>query len=501
MKRIVWPLVLTITVLLLLVPAGLGWSTQNGAAGSSLAVALSYLFPAGLALLVWSALPRERAASTSSRVTVALALAAVGYLVSGFAFQFGGVAAISHAPGLQQLDHFYALVRGDASVGWGFVGLEGFFLSDGAATPEAMQLFLSQLPLVMGAALLVVLSLPRRTPVVAQLLAGLTVGAATYPLAGHWVNGGGWLAQLGDTLSMGHGTVDLAGSGTLFVLAAATASAAALVFGRWRAGPARVPPGASVPFPASQFPIMATLGAFLALVGWMGMALGNPLYAEKAAVLNWQAMAVNGIAALAGGVLAAQLISWFTTGDFDALMGPHGALAGLAAISAGAAFVSPWAALLVGAVGGFLLVLVVFLLRRVSATRHAIVAVAGYGVAGFWGLVALALFAEGRWGQGWNGVSSPNGQGVTGLLVSAGMQPDIGQLSAQIWGGIALALLGFLLPWGAFKLVSLFPRPRRRRPRPAPTEMEEPAEELPLTGERQGALGHLDRVVKVDDRG
>jgi Amt family ammonium transporter len=500
MKHILWPLVLTITVVLLLLPAGLAWSIQDGAAGSPLAIAVSYLFPAGLTLIVWSALPRERAASMAGVATVALALAVAGYLISGFAFEFGGVASVSDSVGLQQLDHFYALVRGNASTGWGFVGLEGFVLSDGAATPAALQLFLSQLPLVMAAVLLVVLALPRRTPFIAQLLAGLAVAAVTYPLAGHWVNGGGWLARLGGTLSMGHGTVDLGGSGTLFVLAAATASAAAVVFGRrpdTAAQPSVDSPG---PLPPSQFPITATLGAFLVLVGWMGMALGNPLYAEKTTVLSWPALAVSGIAALAGGALAAQLISWFTTGGFDALMGPHGALAGLAAISAGAAFVSPWAALLIGAVGGFLLVLVIFLLRRVARSEHASVSVFGYGVAGFWGLMAVALFAEGRWGQGWNSVSSPNGQGVTGLLVSAGMQPDIGQLSAQIWGGIVLALLGFLLPWGAFRLVGLLSRLRQRRSLPALPEMEDPAKELPLTGERQGTLGRLDRVVNVEDR-
>lgn len=452
------PAILALLAALILIRIGVSWAAEVDTAGAGLALAIALLYPIGLTLVAWSALPPDQAARASTLALLAVALALLGYLALGFGLHFGGVAFISENEGLQELARFFSLARGDDSAAWGLLGLEGFFLSGDAATPAATQLFVSQLPLVTTAALIVMLALPRHTPPLAQALAGLIVSTFTYPLAGHWVSGGGWLAQLGHTLNLGHGLVDFAGAGTVFVVGSATALAAALVFGR----PAPPEKEETVTMPPAYAPLLSGLGALLAVVGWIAVGLANPLYAEPGVNLDWSRTALNGLAGLAGGTLLAQLYSWFATGRFDPLMGPRGALVGLIAVSAGAPFLPTWTALAVGAIAGLCLPLATYLVQHLLRLGDATTATTTYGLAGFWGLLAVAFFADGRWGQGWNGTSGLAGQGISGLLVASGLQADGGQLGAQVWGSMALLVLGLLVPWGAFGLLSGLLRLRAR---------------------------------------
>jgi Amt family ammonium transporter len=502
MTRFRLPVTLALLLIstLILLRVAVSWADEVDSLGSSLAQAIAFLLPIGLTLIAWSALPPDRSDAVAGLAALALAAALIGYLVSGFGLHFGGAAFVRDSRELQSLSRFFSLVRGDDTAGWGFFGLEGFFLAGDAATPAAFRLFLSQLPLVTSIALIVMLALPYQTPPLAQLLAGLIVSAVTFPVAGHWVSGGGWLARLGGTLALGHGLVDFAGAGTVFVVGGATALAAALVFGR-RPGSAtgRASHQDSV-MPPARLPLLAALGALLAAVGWIALGLANPLYAEHGQALDWSVTALNGLAGLAGGTLMAQLYSWFTTGRFDPLMGPRGALAGLIAAAAGAPFVPVWAALLTGAVAGLLLPLAIYAVDHLLRFDDATAALAGYALPGLWGLLAVAFFADGRWGQGWNGAGGPPGQGVSGLLVAPGLQADSGQLAAQVWGGLALFALGFLLPWGIFKLLSGLLNLRFPAAEATPHGDYAAASTSNPSSEIQSAPRGLDRVLNVDDR-
>jgi Amt family ammonium transporter len=505
MTRIRWfvTLALLAASIVILLAVSLSWAAEADSVGSSLSQAIAFLFPTGLTLVAWSALPADRSDRVAELATLALALALIGYLAIGFGLHFGGAAFISDNAELKNLARFFSLVRGDDSAGWGFFGLEGFFLGGDAATPTALQLFVSQLPLVTSMALIVMLALPGQTPLLAQLLTGLIASAVTFPLAGHWVSGGGWLARLGDTLALGHGLVDFAGAGTVFVVGAATVMAAALVFGRQRPSSteSESAPEQADSVALTRSPLLASLGALLSAVGWIALGLSNPLYAEGSVTLNWSLIALNGLAGLAGGTLLAQLYSWFTNGRFDPLMGPRGALAGLIAVSAGAPFMPTWAALITGAVAGLLLPLAVYAVDQLLRFDDVTAAIAGYGLPGLWGLLAVAVFADGRWGQSWNGVGGHPGAGVSGLLVAPGLRPDSGQLAAQVWGGIALFALGFILPWGVFRFVAALARlrlPGKKRiiqSNYASAELSNPS------GESHSTPGGLDRVVNADDGG
>jgi Amt family ammonium transporter len=496
MSRINWLALLALLVALILLGVLLPRIDGMGATASTLALALAFAFPIGLILIAWTTIPPYRAAGLTS---LAFSSALIAYYASGFALQYGGVAAVSDADGLHSLSRFFSLIRGDGAEGWGVAGLDGFFLDGGATTPAALRLFLSELPLVISVALVATLALPRRTPPPVQLLVAIIVSAVTYPIAGHWVVGGGWLSQLGQTLSLGHGLVDFVGIGTVFVVGAATAVSASLLFEPKGTAPASRNGSSARPIPVNRSPLAAVVGMMVTIIGWLALTLANPLLAESSENLNWPLIALNALGGLAGGIIPAQLFSWFTVGRFDPLMGPRGGMAGLVAVSAGAPFFPTWAAFSVGAIAGGLLPLSMALFERLPPLETRGATIAMYGLPGLWGLIAVGLFANGGWGQGWNDtIGNPN-QGVAGLAVPPGVLPDGGQLAAQLWGGVALMLWGFLMPWGLAKLATLLFRIRIPRPRAAGRASRAALSSSNPSGERQSAPRSLDGIVNVDD--
>jgi len=418
---------------------------------------LGYLIPVGLFLLAWGGMEPQRARRSATVGALALALAALGYFAVGFAFHLGGASVVSDQPGLGGLDKLY-----DQAEGWGLIGLSGFFLAGEAATPEAMALFVNYLPVAAAAVLLVVLSVSGRARGWQVALGGLVVAAVLFPLAACWVWGGGWLAHLGNTINRGHGFVDHSGSGVVYLLGGMAALGALVGLGQ------RLPrseQGEPAEMPPAHFPLLANLGALLFGLGWLGWSLSSPFHVAGAE-LSLPRIAVNGLLAGAGAILASQTYCWLTVGHADALMSARGAVAGFVAISAGAPFVPPWAALLVGVVAGLLLPLGVYLVERGLRLPDG-TATASLGItAGLLGLLAVAIFADGLWGQSWNGVEDPYNRGVTGFLPSEGLTGNgPGQLIAQLAGIGAIGLLAFLISW----LVFLGLRTADRRLRNSPS--------------------------------
>ena len=425
---------------------------------------LGYLIPVGLFLLAWGGMEPQRAQRSATVGALALALAVLGYFAVGFAFHLGGAGLMSDLPGLEGLVRLFA---GVGELEWGLIGLTGFFLADEASTPEALALFVTYLPLVAAAVLLLVLSVTGRARGWQAAVGGLVVAAVLFPLAACWVWGGGWLANLGVTLERGHGFVDHAGSGVVYLLGGLAALGALIGLGQ------RLPggePGRPEEMPPAHFPLLANVGALLFGLGWLGWSLSVPFHVAGAE-LNLPRIAVNGLMAGAGAILASQIYGWITVGQADALMAARGAAAGFVAISAGAPFVSPWAALVTGALAGLLLPLGVYLVERVLRLPDGTATVALGVAGGLWGLLAVALFADGRWGQGWNGVGLEEyhtvaGQGVTGFLPADGFMGDgPGQLIAQLAGIGAIGLLAFLVGWLVFLGLNVPYRARKERVR------------------------------------
>lgn len=417
---------------------------------------IGYLIPAGFFLLAWGGMEAERARRAATLGLVALAIATLGYFAVGFAFHLGGAGLLSEQPGLDGLT-LLAGYRVEAGLYWGVVGLRGFLLSGAADTPQARALFVTYLPLAITAVLLPMLSLSGRVRGWAAGLMGLLTGTIAFPLAACWVWGGGWLASLGRTVTLGHGLVDYAGSGVVYLLGGTVALGGLVATGRQppRGEPAQMPP--------VHFPLLANLGVLLLIVGWLGWSFSLPFHAGGAG-LDPARTAVNGMVAVAGATLACLAYCGLVLGHGDALMVARGAAAGLVAVSAGAPFIPPWAALVVGGVAGLLLPLGVYLVDHLLRLADETAAVATTALAGLWGLLAVPLFADGRWGQGWNGVGleeyrTITGQGVSGFFTPRPFLGDgPGQGLAQLAGLVALFLLAWLIGWVPTRLGYLLGR-------------------------------------------
>ena len=468
---------------------------------SLLASALAFCVPIGLAFIVAGGLPEERAREATLSLLAALALGTLGYWAVGFGIQFGGVGLAYDRAGLEGLVWEWSALPPAWGPTWGMVGLRGFGLLREAATPGAYALFLSQLPWAITAALVPLLALRGRAPAPVSLLAGLATGALLYPLVGNWVWGGGWLAKLGENLNLGHGLVDFAGAGTVHLLGAAVALAGVLVI--W---PARVrqtgqvpvttePPtpesvalvadpdpavalsngpivqasvaspdddDLSVPLPPVHLPLLATLGAALLMLGSIGWVLANPL-------VDWSVVppvlaALNVLLAAAGGAALPLAYTWFTASRPDPLMAARGLAAGVIAAGAAGPLMPPWSALAVGAVAGLLVPFILYATAQWLRWDDRTAAVATSGLGGLWGLISVGLFADGRWGQGWNriGVGQFLGvaqQGVTGILAAPGFHHDWpGQMQAQVIGATVIALFCFVTAWLIFAVASALAR-------------------------------------------
>jgi Amt family ammonium transporter len=485
-------------------------------------VGLTYLLPVGLILLSSAAFPQEQAVSALTGAVVAWGLASVAYFAAGFAFQFGGIAVSHRAADLAGLYWEYSPLDTTWGTGWGMIGLKGFLLLGEASTPGALTLFLSQLPLLGMAALILYFALHGRAPRWVVLPASLLMGSLLYPIIGNWTWAGGWLANLGRNLGQGHGLVDAGGSGQVILVGATAALAALLVFRR------RTSEGATdeaqdsatdsralgpvdardqdvaraeqelIAMPPAHLPLLGLLGAMLLVIGWMGTALMTHLPAAVD-VLPAPAIANLVLSAL-GGALTAGLYSWFTTSRLNPLMSARGLAAGVVIAAAGAAFIPPWSALAAGLVVGLLLPPLIFLFDRVLRLEDTGGLLGTFGLPALLGLLLPALVADGRYGQGWNaaGVASflgVAGQGVSGLLVAPGFAADWpAQLYAQLVGAAAILVwsggLSWLLLRGLAGLIHAWERSGLEfgaPPQPAAVDEVLELDEVEATGSSSGS--------------
>ena len=424
-------------------------TTTDGPDLSLFAACLALLVPAGLTMIAVGASEEGRAATIAAIGLIAIPLGVIVYALVGFGFQFGGLGLVSNLRGAQELVSEWSPLDRMWGPGWGVIGFNGFLLLRETLDAELLTLFLYQGSLAATAVCIPLLALARRLRFLALLGVGLFFCVLIYPIYGNWVWGGGWLSQLGANVGLGHGFVDFAGSGTIHAAGALVALAGILVFG------ARLGRREEVAKPAPvHFPLLALLGTFLLLLGWFGLAVGNPLLTNN---VSYVQIVLNVLLAACGGIMVSALYIWFATGGPDLLMVARSTVAAMVAVSASCAFLPPWAALVVGGIAGLLLPLSIYLLEVRLRLDDPTAAVAMHGISGLWGLLALGIFADGGSGRGWNGVGAGEyldiaRQGVSGLLVRPGFQPDWPQqFYAQVVGLVALLILALALSWLVFR--------------------------------------------------
>jgi Amt family ammonium transporter len=382
-----------------------------------LIIVLIFLAPfslPGLAL-VNTGLGRSRSAAHSLIASLCIFAVAAGvYLICGFAWQgyIGGPAHVFTAAGRE----------------WNWLGRGPFFLRGMQFEGSAMSLAACLQIFSVGLAAVIPLgACLDRWRLSAACAATALLAGWTYPLFAHWVWGGGWLAQLGTNSAMGRGVIDAGGSGTIQALGGLTALALAWILGPRRGkysleGMPNAIPGHNA--------VLILFGCFLALFGWLGLNSAGALLFTGVAPGRVVLISLNTTLAAGAAILAAVVITGLRFGRPDVSISANGWVGGLVASSASCAFVSPVAAVVIGAVAGALVTYSVEWFELQFGVDDPGGAISVHAVAGIWGLLAVAIFARIPIPAVDIGRTAPSG--------------DAGQWLAQV---VAVAtLIGFVLP-------------------------------------------------------
>ncbi len=419
---------------------------------------LSLLLPLGFALVALGGRKPEEARDIAYVFLLSLALGTLGYFISGFAFEFGGIGLVHrHVKGLEGLIWEWSPLDVQWGPGWGVIGLYGFFLKGERLSSETLSLFFHGLSLVSLAVFLPLANLWSRVNRFLLMGLGLVISFLLHPVVGNWIWGGGWLYHLGKNAGLGHGFIDIVGASSPHLTGAFISFLGIAVLGL-RKKPSPVPA-----MPPVHLPILAGAGLTLAILGTGAFLTTHPIYSTLPDI-SVNAGMVNTVLATMGGILGASLYSFLATGRGDFLMAVRGGTAGLIVGGTSCFFIPFWAAWLAGFATGFLLPPVVYLWEETLKFGDPSGVMATSGLGSTLGLLLPAFLASGEYGEGWNGIPGNYlgvfGQGVSGLWVSQGFIPDFPhQLYAQLAGFAAV------LSWTAIATIPLFLLARLRKDR------------------------------------
>jgi ammonium transporter, Amt family len=394
---------------------------------------------AGFALVETGFCRAKHAAHVVSTNFAIFGLGFVGYFLVGYALMFGG-----YSYPLPGYDFGYNAPVGDALIGsgnWVFLWQGGFALSGDAIRtaggPAVIGFFLYMVAFMDTVATIPTGAMAERWKWNAFVGWGLFCGAIYYPIFGAWTWGGGWLAKTWDTMGLGAGYVDFAGSGVVHAVGGIAGLAGALVLGP-RIGKYNADKSANT-IPGHHIP-MAMLGCFILLFGWFGFNAASTLAATD---VQFAVVATNTAIAAAFGATVAMFTMMWKTGKPDPGMMVNGMLAGLVAITAPCAFTSPAYSALIGGIAGVLVIYAAEFIEK-RGVDDPVGAIAVHGVCGTFGVLAVGLFANGSYGAGWNGSDVTGVEGV--------VKGEFGQLGAQALGVLILWTVIFGIAFAFFKI-------------------------------------------------
>jgi len=299
----------------------------------------------------------------------------------------------------------------------GLFGTDGFFLSAGdPSTGDGLwqlAFWMFQVVFAATAATIVSGAMAERTKFTSYLVYSVFISLLIYPVVGHWIWGGGWLSE--------RGMIDFAGSTVVHSVGGWAALAGAIVVGPRlgkysKDGKVNAIPGHNIP--------LAALGVFILWFGWFGF---NPGSTTAGTNLSIATIAVTTNLAAAAGAISAMFTVWAWFGKPETTMALNGALAGLVAITAPCANVSPLSAIIIGAIAGVLVVVSVTVIDRKLKIDDPVGAISVHGVCGAWGTLSAGLFAQESYG------------GVNGLFFGGG----IGQFVTQLIGVASVFVWAF----------------------------------------------------------
>jgi Amt family ammonium transporter len=320
----------------------------------------------------------------------------------------------------------------------GLFGADGFFLSTGDPSSAGgmwqLAYWMFQVVFAATAATIVSGAMAERTKFVAYLIYSFVISLVIYPVVGHWIWGGGWLAKLGMIDFAGSTVVHSVGGWSALMGAAILGPRTGKYLANGKGKISKAIPGHNIP--------LAALGVFILWFGWFGF---NPGSTTAGTNLGIALIAVTTNLAAAAGACSSMFTAWIRFKKPDASMTLNGALAGLVAITAPCAVVSPGSAIIIGALAGVLVVLSVEFIDKVLHIDDPVGAVSVHAVNGFFGTLCVGLFAEGKYAAA-TGLGEVNGLFFGGGLHLLGVQL-LGAFSVLAWVGVTTGLLFLVLKY------------------------------------------------------
>jgi ammonium transporter, Amt family len=365
---------------------------------------------AGFAFLEIGFSRGKNAGTIVAKILVNFSIAAIMYYAIGFAFAFG---------------------NGD------IIGTHGFFLRDYGDPQEAFSVMgLSDatiqskwffqfvfcavsLAIVWGTTL-------ERIKFGVYVIYAVVFAGFIYPIASHWVFGGGWLQA-------NIGMQDFAGSTAVHLIGATGGLAVLLLLGarRGKYGPDGKPRA----IPGHNMPLFG-LGILILWLGWFGFNPGSTLNAQDGRFP--EILLVTPLAASAG-VLTALATAYWRTKAIDIGMAGNGAIGALVAITAPSGYVELWTAPIIGGIAGIIVPLSIYAIDK--KIDDPVGALSAHGVAGIWGTLSCGFFTAPALAQ-YNGFGNPDG----GLIYSG----SFAQLGDQALGIVVVFSFVFVLSFATF---------------------------------------------------
>jgi len=339
----------------------------------------------------------EATQSSLTMIWLVIAGALVFFMQAGFAMVEVGLTRAKNAANIimKNLMDFavgsvafffvgWGLMYGSTASGW--IGTDHFALMGYSPDEIANTLrdWFFQVVFAATSATIVSGAMAERTKFVSYLLYSVFISAIVYPISGHWIWGGGWLSEMGFH--------DFAGSTVVHSVGGWAALVGAILLGPRLGKYVKLPDGkVKVRAILGHNLPLAALGVFILWFGWYGFNAGSTLDGNSVDI-GW--VAVTTTLGASTGAVGALIMSWILFKKPDTSMSLNGALAGLVAITAPTYVVEPWAAIVIGLIGGILVVLSVEFFDKVLHIDDPVGAISVHGVCGAWGTLSVGLFAN-----------------------------------------------------------------------------------------------------------
>jgi Amt family ammonium transporter len=333
---------------------------------------------AGLALINVGMLRSRNAAHLMMSSLCVIGVAALMYLACGFSWQ-----GVPGGPG-------FALRIGGKPWDWIANGPLFWRGIDWSGSPAALAAWMQMLSVAL-AAMIPLGGAAERWRLGAICASTAVLAGFIYPLFAHWVWGGGWLAALGTNYGLGRGFVDAGGSSTIQALGGLTALTML-----WLIGPRRgkyTGDGVPTAIPGHNA-VLVLFGCLLAWIGWIGLNAAGAILFSGMDPRRLPLIAVNTTLGAAAAALATAVVTHLRFGKPDASLSANGWVAGLAAGSAGCAFVPPAAAVLIGLVAGIIAPAAIENLELRLGIDDPSGSISVHGAGGLWGVLAVGIFGR-----------------------------------------------------------------------------------------------------------